>query len=718
MSSNMSVTIASGDSLDVREFHVHEALSSLFEITLTALSDNPDIDFESVAGREASFTLHGRVGGGTGARVWTGLAAELHQIRVEPEGLSTYHLRIVPVLWLTTQRRNHRIFQMKSELEIVEEILGEWGIGHEKKITGEYKKRKYRVQYAESDYVFMSRMLEDAGITFYFEESKLVLADAPQANDLRVPSIAFRDEPTASSKEHVTAVDVGRRVRPGKYTMRDVDYRRPPTYQLMAAATGAAGVEEKLERFHYAPGAFLFESDKGDATPHADDKGKHRTDEREGQKVAQKRLGAQRGNALTSSFTTNVIDLAPGVVMSMLDHPHRALGDGKSHLVTTSRIDGVRDAEWSCHVEARSAAEPYYPEITTPKPKVHGVETAVVVGPAGEEIHTDEFGRARVQFYWDREGTMDDNSSCWIPVSQPWGGAGYGGTNLPRVGQEVLVDFLGGDPDRPMIVGRVYTNLQKTPYKLPDNKTQSGWKSNSSPQSGGYNEIMFEDATGKELVRMQAEKDLHKLVKNDEQVTIGHDRTKNVGRDDSRTVGRDQAQQAGRNEAITIGNNRTVTVGTNETTSVGANQSATIGVNRSLAVGANDTETIGGSMSVSVGGDKSESIGGGSTESVGGSKALTVGGSYTIGVSGDMGTTVGGNQNEAVGGAKLIQVGQVYDLVCGASKVHVDSGGTVSIEATSITLKASGPIALEAGATVKVQASGSVTVLGSTVSVN
>src|SRR6185503_1113157 len=149
---------------------------------------------------------------------------------------------------------------------------------------------------------------------------------------------------------------------------------------------------------------------------------------------------------------------------------------------------------------AVSADVPYRPELCTPKPVVHGVESATVVGPAGEEIYTDEVGRVRVHCHWDRESGMDEKSSCWVHVSQPWGGAGFGGTNLPRIGQEVIVDFLGGDPDRPIITGRVYTNLQKTPYKLPENKTQSGWKSSSSPSTGGYNELRFEDKKGQEHV--------------------------------------------------------------------------------------------------------------------------------------------------------------------------------------------------------------------------
>jgi type VI secretion system secreted protein VgrG len=583
MSSNMSVTVASGDSLDVREFHVHQALSSLFEVTLTVMSENPDIDFEAVAGKEASFTLHlleGAAGavGVAAPRTWSGLAAELHQIRVEPQGLTTYQLRIVPTLWLLTQRRNHRIFQMKTELEIVEQLLGEWGIPFDEKISGKYKSRKYRAQYGESDYVFMSRMLEDAGISFYFDESKLVLADAPQVNGLREPAIAFLDQPTAASqREHVTAVRIGRRVRPGKYTMRDVDYRRPATYQLMTSAAEPAGVEEKLERFHYTPGAFLFDSDKGESTPFADDRGRHRADEGEGGKLAKKRLAAKRGDALTSAFSTNALDLAPGVVMSMLNHPHRSLADGTRHLVLSSQLDGTHDSAWSHHVEVRSAADPFYPEMKTPKPKVLGAETAVVVGPAGEEIHTDEFGRCRVQFHWDREGKMNEDSSCWIPVSQPWGGAGYGGSNLPRIGQEVLIDFLGGDPDRPMIMGRVYTNLQKTPYSLPANKTQSGWKSNSSPTSGGYNELMFEDLAGSELVRFQAQKDHHELVKNDRQSTIGNDRSTSIGNDESQMVGNDLTQQVVNNLSEMVGMNRSRSVGSNEAVQVGEKYVLTVG---------------------------------------------------------------------------------------------------------------------------------------------
>ncbi len=577
---NEEVSIASKDELDVREFSVHQSISSLFQIGISAVSKNPDIDFEAAVGQEASFTLHGRAAGDKG-RTWHGVCSELHQIGVEPDGLSTYRLSIVPRLWLATQRRNHRVFQTMTELDIAAKIIQEWGVDLEQKITSQYKTRKYRVQYGDTDFDFICRMLEEAGISFYFEEQEgktvCVLSDAPQSNEKRAPDLPFRAEPNVSENEYVTAVRVSRQVRPGKVTMRDYDYRLPASYKLLSGATGENGAEDRLESYEYTPGAFNFESEKGEDTPFADDKGKHRTDEGEAAKLAQKRLRAERGDASTVVFQTNVIDLAPGVVMGVLDHPHRELSDGKRLLVVESRIDGRVDDAIAHMVEVRGADKAHHPALKTRKAKVQGVETATVVGPAGEEIHTDEFGRVRVQFHWDREGQSDENSSCWIHVSQPWGGAGYGGSNLPRVGQEVIVDYLNGDPDKPVITGRVYTNLQKSPYKLPANKTQSGWKSNTSPSNGGYNEMMFEDKQGQELLRMQAEKDLHKLVKNDENVNIGNDRTSSIGNDESRSIGNDAMKQVMNNMSEMIGMNRTRGVGNDENVQIGRNQSTTVG---------------------------------------------------------------------------------------------------------------------------------------------
>ncbi|WP_437572976.1 type VI secretion system Vgr family protein [Sorangium sp. So ce887] len=568
------VHVASGDMLDVRQFTVSDRMSALFEVRVVAVSDNPDIDFEAVIGRPMRFAAHSDQ-----IRAWSGICSHLRQIAVEERHLSTYELTLVPALWLATQRRNHRIFQHMSEIDIALKLLEEWEISPALRLTGSYRKRKYRVQYGESDYTFVCRMLEDAGVSFYFEsggESRLVLDDGPHGNPRR-RAIAFRDHPTDADQEHVTAVHVARRLRPGKYTVRDHDTRRPASYELVASASGPGGVEERLERFHYVPGAFLFESDRGEITPAADDKGKYRADESEGAALARRRLDAKRASAREITFETNTIDPAPGTVLSFLDHPKAELGPDRALLVLESTLTGEVPGAFRHACRGVTADVPYRPPLRTPKPRVQGVECATVVGAPGQEIHVDEFGRVRVQFHWDREGHMNDGSSCWIHVSQPWSGAGFGGTSLPRVGQEVIVDFLGADPDRPIITGRVYTNLQKTPYKLPANKTQSGWKSSSSPETGGYNEIMFEDAAGKELVRMQAERDLHKTVKHDEDVTVGNDRVSAIGHNEDQTVGNDFAKQVMNNAREVVGMNRSRAVGNNETVEIGSVQATRVG---------------------------------------------------------------------------------------------------------------------------------------------
>lgn len=742
----LEVSVASGDGLDVRTFQVVERMNELFEIAIDALCENPDIDFEAVVGQPMTFTAR-KGTDGLDVRTWTGICSHIEQTGAEERGLSTYKLVLVPRLWLLTQRRNHRMFQRQAEIDIARKLLGEWRISTEEHLSGTYKKRKYRVQYGESDFTFLCRMLEDAGISFFFKtddgDTKLVLHDTPQLNALRTP-IAFRDNATSADREHVTEVRIGRSIRPGKYTVRDHDYRRSPAYDLRSSAKAAGGIEESLERFDYTPGAFLFESAEGAATPIADDKGRYRTDEKEASALAQRRLEAGRAQAKTITFETNTLDLGPGTVVSFLDHPKSELAPGKGWLVTSVSLRGEMNSTWDCKCEAVSAEVSYRPSLATPKPKTNGVESATVVGPAGEEIHTDEFGRVRVHFHWDRESKMNEGSSCWIHTSQPWGGSGFGGTNLPRIGQEVIVDFIGGDPDQPIIVGRVYTNLQKTPYKLPDNKTQSGMQSRSSPGGGGdnYNELMFEDKKGQELVRMQAEKDLTKLVKHDEAVKIGHDREKQVGHDDALTVGHDRMRTVvhdetvsigndrtrlvGNNESVTVGNSRSKSVGVNESLFVGVNQNEQVGANRSVQVGANHSETIGANMSLSVGGARSESVGMmktetvglASAETVGALKSIAVGGAFTITVGAGMATTVTGSHVETVSNVRAVTAGSKFEVECGSGKIHVDKSGVIVIEVTDLKIKASGEVQIDAAKGVKVTTAGAVKVKGSAVKLN
>lgn len=602
------VVSAGGAALDVREFAIKEGLSQLFTVDLACASPDPEIDLDAMLGTAATFSICPKVGEGGGegeGRVWTGIVSQIALDSVEEDGLSTYRLRVVPDLWLLSQQRTYRIYQQMSDPDIALSILSRWGITPETRLRGKYKKRRYRTQYGESDYAFASRMLEDAGVTFYFDTSgeglgRLILDDAPQSAEPRGAPLPYVASPQARLRyDFVTEVTVGRAVRPGKYTQQDLDYRLPPDRSLEASASSGLPVEQGLERHHYTPGAMLFEAGGGD-TPFADDRGTQRTDLAEGAAQAQRRLDAKRGRARRVSFVTSALDVRPGQVLSFTNHGKRELAPDKAMLVVESRFTGDATGDFRHTAVAQFTDIAFRPELRTPKPRTAGVESATVVGPPGEEIHTDELGRVRVHFHWDREGASDESSSLWIPVNQPWAGAGFGALNIPRVGQEVFVDFLGGDPDRPLVMGRVFTTTNPAPYKLPKYKDLQGIRSESTPRlpagtarsgmiggktagggdgsgepsprssplGGGLplsmgqitkiaqssrffqalspngethrwqgSELAMHDEQGNEKVYLQAQKDYHEVVKNNQTQVVGHAKTDITGTDHIEDVG-------------------------------------------------------------------------------------------------------------------------------------------------------------------------------------
>jgi len=543
----LELSFAGGESsLSVRHFAVHEAISSLFLVAVVARSDSPSIDLEGIVGQPASLRVvsgwaYAKLGG---ARLWSGVVSAIEQVQAAqpgPQGreLSTYSLRIVPKLWLLTQRRNYKIFQHLAIPDIIDKLLDEWSVERAWEVDrGRYPKLEYKVQYGETDFVFMTRLLEEAGIHFTFPDddakgSKLTFSDKLEANPERAGgALPYVDNPNRESeKEFVSKVRLSHVVKPGAHLIRDYDFRNP-AFALTGEAPKASGGEARLEQYHYEPGSSLIEGGKGGGTPAADDKGVARYEPSHAKDRANRMLGGARADKRVVFFETNTIDLWPGQVMRIDRHPHAEIGDQAKLLVTEFAVEGTPGEEWSMTASAAFADSPYRPAQKTQKPRVNGVQSATVVGPSGQEIHTDEFGRVRVQFPWDRDGKNDENSSCWIRVSQGWAGTGYGMIVLPRIGHEVLVGFLEGDPDQPIIVGRVYNAKQIVPHKLPDNKTRSTWKSDSSLGSEGFNEIMFEDKKGEELVFEQAQKNRRRLVKNDETITIGHDRQKYVQNDE------------------------------------------------------------------------------------------------------------------------------------------------------------------------------------------
>lgn len=556
---DLQLSFESGESsLLVQRFLVEEALSTAFAVSIWAHSRDPALELDAHVGRRASFHVRPGTRGAlaAGGRTWSGLCAHAEQVRAEPIGVSTYFFRLVPALWSLGLRRNHRIFQHLAAPDIVDRLLDEWGIEREWAIVrDDYPKLEYKVQYGETDYAFVLRVLEEAGIAFTFVErdgaSKLLLCDALQAREPR-PGAPLRhvDNPgQAAEEEFITRLHVAREVRPGGYVVRDHDPRRP-ALALFGKAPPAQGPEARLEQYHYRPGGFVAEIGSSGDTPVADDRGVARHDQAFGDRRAAAALEGERALARVLSFETNAIDLAPGTVF-VAD-----VGSEERLLTTALRIEGSRQEEWRTSGHAVSAATPWRPALRTPKPRVRGVQSATVVGAPGDEIHTDEFGRVRVQFPWDREGKRDETSSCWIRSGEGWAGTGHGWLTLPRVGQEVLVSFLDGDPDQPILVGRVFNAAQPVPYKLPESKTISTWKSDSSPGSQGFNEILFEDKKGEELVSIQAERDLRKRVKRDETITVGNDRRKRVGASELETVGVNRTQVTGATRIEITGSDR------------------------------------------------------------------------------------------------------------------------------------------------------------------
>jgi type VI secretion system secreted protein VgrG len=568
----LELTFQSGEtSLSVRRFSIHEAVSTPFTVSIWARSPHPTIDLGAIAGQPAAARItagFANVLGGS-AHAWSGLCSYIEQVRGErrpsADEQSLYYLRIVPTLWLLTHRRGNRIFQRVTIPEIVTKILGEWGVEHAWKVdAGQYPKHEYRVQYGETDFQFVSRLLEEAGIAYTFDDdgkSTLVFNDELQRNQPRggVP-IPYEHNPTqAAEREYIARIELVHQVRPGAVTIRDHDHRNP-AYALLGEAPKAKSPEDRYEQYHYMPGGMFVETGKGGNTPFADDKIVARHDEAHGKRRAARMLESFRADRAGIGFESNVLDLAPGVVFEIDNHPHPELE--KQLLVVDVTHEGTAEGEWGVYGHAVFTDAPYRPPLVTPKPDVRGVQVARVVGPVEEEIHTDEFGRIRVQFPWDREGVFSDDSSCWIRVGEGWGGEAYGWIDVPRVGHEVLVSYLEGDPDRPIITGRAYNIVNPVPYKLPDHKTVSAWKSRSYPNAHGgwYNEIKFEDQKGEELFYTQAQKDQRALVKNDESITVGHDRDKIVNADETEVTGVNRTQVVGVDRSELTGTNLTTVV--------------------------------------------------------------------------------------------------------------------------------------------------------------
>jgi type VI secretion system secreted protein VgrG len=618
--------------------------------------------------------------------------------------LHKYTAEVVPWLWFLTMTADCRIFQEKTVPDIIEQIFNDLGFSdfETQGIKGAHPVWEYCVQYRETDFDFVSRLMEQEGIFYYFrqEQGKHTLVLADQVN-------TYEDCP----ENEVTCGSSGRSVesddmitswaheyvyRPGKWAQTDYNFESPGD-SLMTNTNTIVELDkiDKYEVYDY-PGEYAYKEDGNTIV-------KLRMEEEEVSHdvvVASSLCRTFRpGGKFTLTAHRNDAEAGKSYVLLAVDHFASVSG-----VYATSSGSTV---EYSNHFTCIPSSTVFRPARTTPKPIVQGSQTAVVVGPAGEEIHTDKYGRVKVQFFWDREGQKDDKSSCWMRVAQLWAGQNWGSIHIPRIGQEVMVDFLEGDPDRPIVTGRVYNNDQMPPYELPANKTVSGIKSRSTKGGGpsNFNEIRFEDKKGGEELYIHAEKDKTIMVENDETATVGHDLTllvqnnksETVGVDESISIGNNRTETVGANESLTVGASRTRNVGQNEQVTVGVNRTHTVGVNEAITVGASQEITVGAARTVTVGATQSTSIGASLSESIAASKSVSVGGDQTV--------SVGGSDSLTVGGNLTVEAGDSITLKTGGAEIIMKKDGTITIKGKDINVEGSGKINMKAGSDVTIKGS-------------
>ena len=546
--------------LDVVSFTVHDQMSALFELQVTASASDGTVDLSQLVGSGAALRFQHH----TGDLVWAGICAEAAQTHNQPHGgakSSVYRFAIVPALFRTTLRRNCRVFERRTIPQIVGQILEDWKIPNNMdKLKETYRKQDHRVQYNETDFAFITRLLEEAGISYYHDTgvksgpgsavTSVIFTDAPQTEAPLKGAFPYhetgRHKTFKDSDKPVWNVSFGERMTFGKITIADHEMRQVLGSKLVASVATRDPAQQVYEDYQYVPGSF-FAVEDGVEDPVADDRGKVRPIQDEAEDRVKRELGMLRNAQRRVDLRSAAVDLAPGMVFAIGQnssdhHPNPDLAPDKKLLVVRRHFNGKTNGVEHTNISAVSADRHHRPARRVPKPKILGVQSALVVGPKKQEIYADEFGRVRVQFHWDREGVYDDESSCWMRVSQGWAGSGFGMIALPRVGQEVLVSFYDGDPDQPVVVGRLFNQTNKVPYPLPDNKTKSGWRTESSggDQSSaarGYNELMFEDSLGHEALSMRAERDLATLVKASETGDIGKNRSASIGSTDSIHIG-------------------------------------------------------------------------------------------------------------------------------------------------------------------------------------
>ncbi|MDQ2779499.1 MAG: type VI secretion system tip protein VgrG [Pseudomonadota bacterium] len=660
-----------------------QGLSTLDEIELNLLSPRSDLRAEDLLGKPVSVKLSlldgaERYVNGYVTRFGIGAPQGRHH---------GYHASVRPWLWFLTRTVDCRIFQDLSAPDIVRKVFEDHGaIAKFKfKLNRSYRQRVYCVQYRESDFNFVTRLLEDEGIYWYFEHTaqgqELVLVDdvsalPPLAGEGTLP---YYDEvaKVPPGIEYISSWSFSREVQTGSVALTSFDFERPQTSLLVDAAQPRSHDLADLELFDFG----------GDYTQTA-----------HGRQLAENRIDEAQSRHERLSGKTNTQAMVAGAVFTLTRHPRD--DQNTRYVCLQSRLSaqiqgresGETTGDMQCSFSAIPATQVFRPPRRTPKPFVQGPQTAMVVGPGGEEIFTDNHGRVKVQFHWDRYGHKNEKSSCWIRVSQPWAGKGWGGVSIPRIGQEVVIDFLEGDPDQPLVTGRVYNGESPAPFGLPAGAVLSGIKSKTHKGSG-YNELSMDDTAGKEMVTIHAQYNMGTTVLHDQTTTVNNDQTNTILHDQTTTVTNDQTN--------TVQHDQTTTVTNDQTSTVNNNQSNTVQNAKTNTVNHSFTETIKSDTRITVSegtynhdvaaNTATYHVQGALTETYDATQSTTVKDKLTITSTAGAIAVTSSAQHVDVTAATTIQI-QV-----GASMIKMGADGTIEISGVNIAIHGSANVTVKGG---------------------
>lgn len=648
------------DKLLLYQFRAQERLGRLFEYQAELVSEDDAIPLDALLGQPVDVELDLADGG---RRYFNAFVSQFTQNGTIGD-LFHYQAMLRPWPWFLSLTKDCRIYQNLTVPEILQKIFSENDFNdYQLNLTHDYRTREYTVQFNETDFDFISRLMEEETIYYYFNHSAskhtMVLCDnyashSPLDGSAVLP---FHPIPGANGlrgKEVVHSWKRSKTVKTGCYAHTDYDFSKPRAELLASTPMARSHNHANYETFNY-PGGYEQIA--------------------EGENFARSRIEESQTKYEQIAGECDLRHLTTGNLFTLKDHPRA--DQNREYLITEASyaLQGdqyhagsqMHESEgYHCEFSCIPSNEVFRNRRLTPKPRVEGPQSAVVVGPAGEEIYTDKYGRVKVQFHWDRYGKSDENSSCWVRVTQTWAGKNWGGIQIPRIGQEVLVEFLDGDLDRPIITGRVYNSEQMPPWELPANQTQSGILSRSSKEgtAANANAIRFEDKKGEEQLWLHAEKDQLTEVEHDEHKWVGNDRRKTIDRNETSQIKHDRTETVGKNESISIGLNRSEKVGVSEDVSIGSNRS------------------------VNIGGNKNETIAMAKAETIAMAKALSIGLGYQVTVGAAMNTTVALVQASEIGIDKITMVGKKYTLTAG-EEIELKTGKSV------LTMKSDGTITLK-----------------------